>query len=65
MNKEIAKTNFWTWFSVHKTELEAFIVDENRDYTIYDELTEEEHKQINHRLIALKRLTKRIESLIL
>ena len=44
MNKEIAKTNFWTWFSVHKTELEAFIVDENRDYTIYDELTEELHK---------------------
>lgn len=30
----------------------------------YDELTEKEHRQINHRLIALKRLTKKIEDLI-
>lgn len=30
----------------------------------YDELTKEEHKQVNHRLIALKRLTKKIEDLI-
>ncbi|MEK7522591.1 MAG: non-canonical purine NTP pyrophosphatase [Patescibacteria group bacterium] len=30
----------------------------------YDELTKEEHQQINHRLIALKRLTKRIKDLI-
>ena len=30
----------------------------------YDELTEVEHQQVNHRLIALKRLTKRIKDLI-
>ncbi|EKD26264.1 MAG: non-canonical purine NTP pyrophosphatase, RdgB/HAM1 family [uncultured bacterium] len=30
----------------------------------YDELTDKEHQQINHRLIALKRLTKRIKDLI-
>lgn len=31
----------------------------------YDELTEVEHEQVNHRLIALNRLTKRIKDLIL
>lgn len=30
----------------------------------YDELTKKEHKQVNHRLIALKRLTKKIKDLI-
>lgn len=30
----------------------------------YDELTPEEHQQVNHRLIALKRLTKKIVNLI-
>lgn len=30
----------------------------------YDELTKEEHKQVNHRLIALKRLTKKIKDLL-
>lgn len=30
----------------------------------YDKLSSEEHKQVNHRLIALKRLTKRIVNLI-
>lgn len=30
----------------------------------YDELTKQEHKQVNHRLIALKRLTKKIGDLI-
>ncbi|MEK7634118.1 MAG: non-canonical purine NTP pyrophosphatase [Patescibacteria group bacterium] len=39
-----------------------FIVDEFNKY--YDELTEKEHHQINHRLKALKKLTKRIENLI-
>ena len=40
----------------------VFIVDKYNKY--YDELTEEEHQQINHRLKALKRLTKRIKDLI-
>jgi XTP/dITP diphosphohydrolase len=39
-----------------------FIVDKFNKY--YDELTEKEHQQVNHRLVALKRLTKRIENLI-
>lgn len=39
------------------------IVDEFNKY--YDELTEEEHRQVNHRLKAMKRLTKRIKNLIL
>lgn len=39
-----------------------FIVDKFNKY--YDELTETEHQQVNHRLKALKRLTKRIENLI-
>jgi len=39
-----------------------FIVDKFNKY--YDELTGEEHQQVNHRLIALKRLTKKIEDLI-
>ncbi|MFH0979582.1 MAG: non-canonical purine NTP pyrophosphatase [Candidatus Roizmanbacteria bacterium] len=39
-----------------------FIVDEFNKY--YDELTPEEHDKINHRLKALKRLTKRIKDLI-
>lgn len=30
----------------------------------YDELTNQEHRQVNHRLIALNRLTKKIEDLI-
>jgi len=38
------------------------VVDKFNKY--YDELTEEEHRQVNHRLIALKRLTKRIKDLI-
>ncbi|HEX7543070.1 MAG TPA: non-canonical purine NTP pyrophosphatase, partial [Patescibacteria group bacterium] len=40
-----------------------FIVDKFNKY--YDELTDKEHRQVNHRLIALKRLTKRIKDLIL
>lgn len=36
-----------------------FIVDEYDKY--YDELTEEEHKKINHRLIALKRLMEKVK----
>lgn len=40
-----------------------FIVDKFNKY--YDDLTEEEHLNVNHRLIALKRLTKKIEDLIL
>ncbi len=39
-----------------------FIVDEFNKY--YDELTEVEHNEVNHRLIALKRLTKRVKDLI-
>lgn len=39
-----------------------FIVDKFNKY--YDELTEKEHVEINHRLKALKRLTKRIVNLI-
>ncbi|MEK7597426.1 MAG: non-canonical purine NTP pyrophosphatase [Patescibacteria group bacterium] len=39
-----------------------FIVDKFNKY--YDELTEDEHHEVNHRLIALKRLTKKIEDLI-
>lgn len=39
-----------------------FIVDEFNKY--YDELNKEEHQQVNHRLKALKRLTKRMENLI-
>ena len=39
-----------------------FIVDRYNKY--YDELTEDEHREVNHRLIALKRLTKRIKDLI-
>ena len=39
----------------------VFIVDKYNKY--YDELTEKEHQLINHRLKALKRLTKRIEDL--
>jgi XTP/dITP diphosphohydrolase len=39
-----------------------FIVD--RFNKFYDELTKKEHQQVNHRLIALKRLTKKIEDLI-
>ena len=40
----------------------VFIVDKFKKY--YDELTEEEHQQVNHRLKALKRLTKKIDNLI-
>lgn len=40
----------------------VFIVDKYKKY--YDELTEKEHQQINHRLKALKRLTKKIRNLI-
>ena len=40
-----------------------FIVDEFNKF--YDELTDEEHQQVNHRLKALKRLTKKIKNLIL
>jgi len=39
-----------------------FIVDKFNKY--YDELTAEEHEKINHRLKALKRLTKRIKDLL-
>ncbi len=39
-----------------------FIVDKYNKY--YDELTEEEHRQVNHRLIALNRLTNKIVNLI-
>lgn len=37
-----------------------FIVDEYNKY--YDELTEEEHKKTNHRLIALKRLMEKVKT---
>ena len=40
-----------------------FIVDKYNKY--YDELTKKEHQQINHRLKAVKRLTKKIKDLIL
>ena len=40
-----------------------FIVDEFNKY--YDELSDEERQQVNHRLKALKRLTKKIKNLIL
>lgn len=39
-----------------------FIVDKYNKY--YDELTEKEHEEINHRLKAVKKLAKRIEDLI-
>jgi XTP/dITP diphosphohydrolase len=39
-----------------------FIINEFNKY--YDELTEVEHHEVNHRLIALKRLTKRMKDLI-
>ncbi len=39
-----------------------FIVEKYNKY--YDQLTEEEHHEVNHRLIALKRLTKKIGYLI-
>ena len=38
------------------------VVDKFNKY--YDELTEDEHQQVNHRLKALKRLTKGIKDLI-
>lgn len=41
---------------------DLLIVDQFKKY--YDELTPEEHTLVNHRLIALKRLTKRIIDLI-
>lgn len=41
----------------------VFIVDKYNRY--YDELNGKEHQQVNHRLKALKRLTKRIQDLIL
>ncbi|OGK25030.1 hypothetical protein A3A46_04280 [Candidatus Roizmanbacteria bacterium RIFCSPLOWO2_01_FULL_37_13] len=40
-----------------------FIVDKFNKY--YDELTDEEHKKINHRLKALKRLVKRIKKYLI
>lgn len=40
-----------------------FIVSANGKY--YDELSKKEHKEINHRLKALKRLVKKIESYLL
>ena len=40
-----------------------FMVEKYNKY--YDELTKEEHHKINHRLIALKRLTKGIKNLII
>jgi len=40
-----------------------FIIDKFNKY--YDELTEEEHNEINHRLIALKQLVKKIQSYLL
>lgn len=40
----------------------VFIVDKYNKF--YDDLTKEEHDLVNHRLIALKRLTKKIEDLI-
>ncbi len=40
----------------------VFIVDKYNKY--YDELNKEEHQQVNHRLKALKRLTKKIRNLI-
>lgn len=39
-----------------------FIVDQFNKY--YDELTEEEHQQVNHRLKALKRLTNNLLSML-
>lgn len=39
-----------------------FIVEKYNKY--YDELTEDEHHEVNHRLIALKRLTKKISNLL-
>ena len=39
-----------------------FIVDKFNKY--YDELTEIEHHEVNHRLIALKKLTKKIINLL-
>ncbi len=39
-----------------------FIVDQFNKY--YNELTEKEHQQVNHRLKALKRLTKKIGNLL-
>lgn len=40
-----------------------FIVDKFKKY--YDELTDKEHQQINHRLKALKRLVKRIKKYLI
>lgn len=40
-----------------------FVVDKFNKY--YDKLTEKEHKEINHRLIALKRLIKKIKPYLL
>ena len=40
-----------------------FIVDKFKKY--YDELTDEEHQQINHRLKALKRLVKRVKKYLI
>ncbi|KKP87352.1 MAG: Non-canonical purine NTP pyrophosphatase [Candidatus Roizmanbacteria bacterium GW2011_GWA2_35_8] len=40
-----------------------FIVNKFNKY--YDELTEQEHLEVNHRLIALEKLTKRIKDLLL
>lgn len=39
-----------------------FIVEKYNKY--YDQLTEDEHHEVSHRLIALKRLTKKIKDLI-
>ncbi|MEK7177875.1 MAG: non-canonical purine NTP pyrophosphatase, partial [Patescibacteria group bacterium] len=39
-----------------------FIVEKYNKY--YDQLTEDEHHEVNHRLIALKRLTKKISNLL-
>ncbi len=40
-----------------------FIVDKFNKY--YDELTDEEHQQVNHRLKALKRLVKRVKKYLI
>ena len=62
INGYVAKSPFNKWIRGFPFRA-LLITDKFNKY--YDELTDEEHKQINHRLIALRRLVKKIQSLVL
>ncbi len=43
-NKKDTKKEFWDWFIKNKTNLEEFIKSDNKDYSIYNQLTNKLHK---------------------